>query len=448
MEITFPRPVCQAISMLQSRGFEGYAVGGCVRDSLLGKFPSDWDITTSALPRQTEEVFAGYPLIETGLKHGTVTVLIDQMPLEITTYRIDGSYSDSRRPDSVSFTASLKEDLRRRDFTINAMAAAPGTGIIDPFHGEKDLKEKIIRAVGDPAQRFSEDALRILRGMRFSAVLGFEIEKDTADAMAGCRDLLKKVSAERCFSELKKLLCGLGAEDVLLRFAPVMEVLLPELAPLRGFDQKTPYHIYDIYTHTVKSLAAIRPDPILRLTMLLHDIGKPACFTLDEKGQGHFKKHPAESARMAEEILKRLRCDRQTIKLVCALIQYHDVTIPANKTSLRRWINQLGEDVFLQLIEVKKADNLAQNLSFSDRQQEYETLLSLYRQIQEEQSCCHLSDLSVSGDDLKELGLFGKPLGEMLQKLLSAVIDERCPNDRQALLDLAKAELSKDFSEN
>lgn len=439
MDVRFPKSVRWAIGLLNAAGYEAWAVGGCVRDSVLGKEPHDWDMTTSALPAETMAVFADYPVIETGLKHGTVTVLVDGEPLEITTYRVDGSYSDGRRPDSVSFTRSLEADMARRDFTINAMAAHPEKGIVDCFGGLEDLQNGVIRCVGDPDRRFSEDALRILRAMRFSAVLGFPIEEKTADALVRIRENLRHVAMERIFSELKRMLCGKDAGRILRHFPQVLWVFLPELEPMHGFEQHNPNHLYDVWEHTVRSVEAAPADEVLRLAMLLHDIGKPACFTQDEKGVGHFYGHPMKSCDLAADILGRLRVDNDTRERVLTLVEHHDANIPVKPAAVRRWLGKLGEKGFFDLLAVKRADNLAQNLAYRNCQSELDDLAALAKEVLAEGQCFTLRSLVVGGRDLMELGFKpGPAMGDVLNTLLEKVVEEECPNEKAALLALAK----------
>lgn len=435
MKIRLPAAAQQAIGQLNTAGFDAYAIGGCVRDSLMGRTPDDWDITTSAKPEQIKKVFAGVPVIETGIQHGTVTVILDGQPLEITTYRIDGNYSDSRHPDEVRFTRNLREDLARRDFTVNALAYHPDEGIIDCFGGIDDLKRQTIRCVGEPDRRFSEDALRVMRGIRFASQLSFSLEPETETSLRHHAPLLQKVAAERLRVELTKLLCGQQVEKILLDFPDVLGQLIPELLPMVGFDQRTPYHIYDVYGHTAHAVAAIDSVPVLRLTMLLHDIGKPSRFTVDEKGRGHFKGHGAVSVRMSEEILPRLRFDNRTTERVLALIKYHDVDLEPRENLIKRWLNRLTPEGFFQLMQVKLADNAAQNPVYN-RRASYEEILQLAQDILDREECFSLSSLAVNGDDLLLLGMSpGKGLGETLRFLLQAVIDGKCENNRENLLE-------------
>lgn len=434
MKIQLPSPVEQAIGRLNAAGYEAYAVGGCVRDSLMNRTPNDWDITTSATPEQTRAVFDGVSVIETGIRHGTVTVLLDGQPLEITTYRIDGSYSDSRHPDEVRFTASLKEDLARRDFTVNALAYHPNAGIVDCFGGVEDLTQNIIRCVGEPDKRFTEDALRVMRGVRFASQLSFSLEPATEISLRKHAPLLQKVAAERLRVELMKLLCGSQVLKILLDFPHVLGQLIPELLPMVGFDQQTPYHIYDVYEHTARSVAAVESEPVLRLTMLLHDIGKPSRFTVDEKGQGHFKGHGQVSVQMCKKILPRLRFDKHTTERALTLVKYHDVDLEPREALIKRWMNRLSPEAFFQLMKVKLADNAAQNPVY-DRSDSYREILQMAQEILDREECFSLSALAVNGDDLITLGIpAGKEIGEALQFLLQAVIDEKCENDREQLL--------------
>ena len=440
MNISLPSPVMQALELLNKAGYEAYVVGGCVRDTLLGKAPQDWDITTSAKPEETAAVFADYRTVETGLKHGTLTVLIEDMPLEITTYRIDGEYTDNRHPDGVTFTANLREDLQRRDFTINALAYHPSVGIIDHFSGLADLTDRRICCVGDPEKRFTEDALRLARALRFSATLGFSIEKVTAASIHKLAPLLRRVSPERIAAELKKLLCGQNVRQVLLTYADVMTVLLPEIQPMLGLQQDNPYHYLTVYEHTVETVAAIPNDLLLRLTMLLHDAGKPACYTRDEQGFDHFRGHPAISAAIAEQALERLHFDRRTIDDVKKLVLHHDDTLSLTDKALKRLLNRMGSQLAPLLVEVQKADVWGQH---PDKRDDRLVFLDHVKQrlteLIEEKACFRVRDLAISGKDLLQIGFLpGPKIGNMLQTLLEAVMDGDCPNEPNALLKLAK----------
>ena len=355
-----PQPVKYVLETLERAGFAACAVGGCVRDTLLGRVPSDWDVTTAARPEQVLALFGGYA-IPTGLRHGTVTVRAEGMSLEVTTFRADGAYTDHRRPDTVIFSDALEDDLCRRDLTVNAMAMDVRGHITDLFGGREDLQNGILRCVGDPECRFEEDALRILRTLRFAAVLGFAIEPVTAAALRRKESLLTYIAPERVLSEMDRLLCGAFVLRVLLDYPDVLEVCLPEITPCVGFDQKNRHHIYDVWAHTAHAVAAAPADKTLRWAMLLHDLGKPACFTCGEDGVGHFYGHPKASAELAETVCRRMRMDNRTAQRVVALVRWHDRDIPRTEKAIARAVSQLGEDAFRQLLEVKRADNAAQS---------------------------------------------------------------------------------------
>lgn len=446
MTITIPAYVRRILDILDEGQYEAYVVGGCVRDSLLGRVPDDWDVTTSALPEETRRLFsqAGFRLFETGLKHGTLTVLSEDKPVEITTFRVDGGYSDNRHPDEVRFTHSLAEDLCRRDFTINAMAYHPDKGLQDLYSGRTDLQQGILRCVGVPDVRFHEDALRILRALRFSAVLGFSLEEQTEAALRRSRELLKQIAAERLCSELLRLLCGKDVLRVLLSYPEVLAEVIPELAAMVGFQQHNAYHAYDVYEHTARCVAAAPAQPVVRLTVLLHDIGKPSCFTQDAEGVGHFYGHQAAGAAMVRTILTRLRLPTRTVEAVERLVTYHDIQIEPRENVIRRWLNRLGEEEFRWLLEVKKADICGQNPALRSRVAEIDRLSRLTDKIVAEGQCFSLKDLQVNGHDLMALGLYpGKKLGDLLQALLEQVLEGRCPNEREALLAQARALLQK-----
>ena len=432
-----------AIRRLNDAGFGAYLVGGCVRDALLARVPGDYDLTTSALPEQVQAVFSGERIILTGLKHGTVTVLLGGEPLEITTYRRETAYSDHRHPDAVLFTPSLREDLARRDFTVNAMAWHPVEGLVDCFGGREDLRRGLIRCVGRPEDRFTEDALRILRALRFSAALGFPLEETTALAAGEKKELLSFVSAERMAVELTKLLCGRDMQRVVTEFWPILAVPLPELADMAGFDQYSRYHCYDVLTHCVVAAASVPPERIVRWAALLHDAGKPACFTRDGQGNGHFYGHAKKSAELAEQVLTRLRFDRDTVRRVTTLVELHDVPIdppqgdPAR--AVKRLLRRLGEEDFFRLLELKRGDALAHAPKYRGRVHACDRVEALAREILAGEQCFSLRDLAVKGDDLLALGIpRGPGLGRTLEELLEAVISGRVPNDREALLALAR----------
>ena len=434
-DIRLPEKVNTVITALQSAGFEAYAVGGCVRDSILGREPEDWDITTSAMPEETKALFE--KTFDTGIAHGTVTVLLDREAFEVTTYRIDGKYEDSRHPKEVIFTRSLKEDLLRRDFTINAMAYNEKDGLVDIFGGLKDLKEGIIRCVGDATARFSEDALRILRGVRFAAQLGFSIDRETETGMRELAPTLKKISAERIQAELVKMLTS--KRPGLLREAyalGITEQFLPEFGRLMETEQETPHHMYNVGEHTIHAVENVRPDKILRLTMLLHDMGKPAYKTIDENGTAHFKKHALESEIIAKRILRRLKFDNDTLNKVTRLVRFHDYRMPAAAKSVRRAMNKIGEDIFPYYLEVRRADVLAQSMyQREEKLKNLDEIETLYQEIVEKGQCVSLKDLAVTGKDLIGAGMEpGREIGEKLNELLGLVIEDPSLNTKKELL--------------
>lgn len=433
----------QAIQRLQEAGYEAWIVGGCVRDFLLGRTPTDYDLTTSALPKETEAVFAGEKLIETGLQHGTVTVVLDGVPLEITTYRVDGGYTDARHPDGVTFTRSLREDAARRDFTINAMAYAPGAGLQDFFGGQEDLSAGVIRAVGEPDRRFQEDALRILRAIRFASVLGFELDPGTDAAARRNAHLLTKISVERVFVELGKLLCAPGAGNILLAYPDILGVVIPELTPMVGFEQHNVHHCYDVYTHTAVAVDHVPPELKLRLAMLFHDIGKPATFSMGEDGQGHFYGHPKVSAALAEQILVRLRAPKRLREAVVRLVRVHDWPLSTEPRLIRRRLQQLGEEGFFDLLRVQKGDTAACFLSDCTREDDRNEVEDAAKAILAAKPCLTVRDLAVSGRDIMALGYCGPGVGAALRGLLERVIAGEIPNEKTALLQSLEAEDAK-----
>lgn len=432
MEI--PEHVRDVLEKLESAGHEAWCVGGCVRDALSGREPEDWDAATAALPEETVSIF-GERALPTGLKHGTVTVRTPGGPVEITTYRLDGAYHDHRRPDFVTFTRSLEEDLARRDFTINAMALDLRGELRDPFGGRADLERRVLRCVGEPDRRFEEDALRILRGLRFAAVLGLEIGEETAAAIRRNREGLRDIAAERIQVELFKLLPGERAAEVLRGYPDIFGVFWPELLAMVGFKQRNRHHRYDIWEHTLHALDAVSGDLVLRLTMLLHDVGKPTCFTLDEAGVGHFYGHPNLSRRLADGMLRRLKCGTDLRETVVRLVEWHDKNIPRTAKGVRRALRDLGEEDLRRLIQVKRADNLGQAPAYWYRQKELDLAEEILDRLLAEDACFSLKQLAVRGTDLLDLGLSGPAVGEALEGLLSKVIDGNLPNEREALLD-------------
>lgn len=427
----------KALERLEKAGFEAYLVGGCVRDSLMGRPVHDHDITTDALPEQVMKVFSDCTVIPTGIRHGTVTVILSGEPLEITTFRIDGSYSDSRRPDEVIFTSDIRDDLSRRDFTMNAIAMSADGKLIDPFGGRDDIEKGIIRCVGDPEKRFTEDALRILRAVRFASQLGFTISDDTAAAVHSMKDRLGLISAERIRDETDKLICGRSCIDVMLAYSDIITEVIPELAPSVGFDQHSPYHKYDVWEHTVRAVdAAPADDLLLRRTMLFHDVAKPACARFDETGRGHFKRHAPVGADMAGGIMKRLRYDNRAIAEICTLIRHHADKY-FTKPDLKRLVSEIGADTFFRLIEVRKYDNLAKNEFVYEENLFFDDLARTVREFLAAGECCSLKELAVNGNDLKDAGLSGAEVGAMLHELFEQVITEQLPNSREELLAYA-----------
>lgn len=430
-----PKQVSTALTVLTKGGFSAFLIGGCVRDFLLGFAPKDFDITTNAKPKEILSLFSDYKTIETGLQHGTVTVLIEHLPIEITTYRIDGVSKDHRHPDCVQFSSSLQEDLARRDFTINAIAYSPEEGIIDLYDGQKDLQNGIIRCIGNAQTRFSEDALRILRALRFASVLGFSIEIKTSNALFSQKSLLNEISMERIAAEFLKLLCGKNIQEILFSYVEILGVILPEILPMKGFLQHNPHHKYDVWTHTAIAVDACAPLPHLRLAALLHDIGKPFCYSTDANGIGHFYGHAKRSTELACSILTRLRLDNQLKSRVLSLIKYHDTPIPLEEKYIKRWLLRLGAEQFFDLLALQRADNLAQSEAYFYRQKTFEEISSCAKQLLQKNACFSLKNLHLSGHDLLSLGIAqGPEIGKLLLLALNAVIDEEVPNEKQALL--------------
>lgn len=439
MKIELPRKVVLIIKNLQRHGYDAYAVGGCVRDSILNRKPEDWDITTSAKPEQVKRIFRR--TVDTGIEHGTVTVLIGKDGFEVTTYRVDGLYEDGRHPKEVTFTSRLEEDLKRRDFTINAMAYNDDERLVDAFGGMRDLNYHLIRCVGDPKERFSEDALRILRAVRFSAQLAFPIEPETAEAVKSLAPNLEKISAERIQAELVKLLvsdhperiqdaCELG----------ITKVVLPEWDDMVGVKQNTPHHKYDVAAHTVHALQNVKNDKVLRLTMLFHDMGKPVMKTTDENGRDHFKGHAIASEQIAKTVMKRLKFDNDTIRKVTKLVAYHDYRMEPTGANVRRAMHEIGVELFPYYLAVRLADTKAQ--SSYERRGKLENIIQireLYRNALRNKECVTLKDLAVTGTDLINLGIApGKELGTLLNELLDMVIEDPAWNQKGKLCDYVK----------
>ena len=437
--IQLPEHVKEILHRLEGAGHEAWCVGGAVRDALLGLEPGDWDVASSAEPEEVLSLFSPHAL-PTGLKHGTVTVGGGK-GVEVTTFRRDGVYLDHRRPESVSFTRSLPEDPARRDFTVNAIAVNLRGECADPFHGREDLSARVLRAVGEPERRFQEDALRILRGLRFASRLGFAIEPNTAAALRRCAPLLRDIAPERILVELTGILCGPHVLHILLEYPDVLGVVLPEILPCTGFDQHSVYHCYDVWSHTAHAVAAVKPTPILRLTMLLHDLGKPETFTLDAEGRGHFYGHWRRSVTLAEGILDRLRADRRSRETILTLVERHDAPLPLSEKAVRRNLSRYGEETLRLLLEVKRADNLAQAEAYRDRQTLLTQWASLLDLTLESGACFTLRQLAVKGGDLTALGLRGPAVGGALNELLEQVMEEKLPNDRGILMEYVKEKL-------
>lgn len=427
------------LELLEKRGYEAYLVGGCVRDLLRGEAPHDWDMTTSATPEQMKNCFEGYRTIETGIRHGTLSVLSGGRSFEVTTFRVDGKYEDNRRPREVFFTRRLEDDLSRRDFTVNAMAYSPSRGLTDLYGGREDIEGGVIRCVGQPDLRFAEDGLRILRALRFASVLDFEIEGATADSIRKNRTLLVNISAERIRDEFFKLVCGKGAERILLGYPEVICEFIPEMREAVGFDQRNRAHAYDVYTHTVKSVASAAPDLIVRLALFFHDIGKPAAFTEDEKG-GHFYGHQEISAALAGLILRRLRADNATVSAVRTLVAAHHKIISNTEKGVRRILASLGELNTRRLLELRRGDNSALVPELKEeRLAEISESERLLDEILAKDCCLSLRRLAIGGDDLLAAGMSrGREVGKLLAALLDAVIDGGLPNEREALLTEAQ----------
>ena len=428
-----PAYVQHCIDLLEKAGFAAYIVGGCVRDSILGLIPSDYDMCTSALPEQTEAVFSGFSLVLAGKKHGTVGVVTRGGVVEITTFRTEGEYRDNRHPEWVKFVPDIEGDLSRRDFTVNAMAYSPTRGFADPFGGREDLNNHILRAVGDPEARFKEDSLRILRGARFAAKYDLVPEEATLDAMVQLRGLMDNLARERIFEELCKLLLSADTED-LLRFAPILAAAIPELEPMIGFNQRSPHHAYDLFTHTAHVTAGVPAELTLRWAGLLHDTGKIATFTTDETGRGHFYGHAKVSAQLADAILHRLKAPTALREGAVELIGLHMTKLPLEKKAVRRWLSKLGPGKMDALLKLQAADMGSKGTGHPEEFAQFDQLKALVAEIEAENSCLSLKDLAVNGHDLMALGLSGREIGSCLNDLLGRVLDEQLPNEKEALL--------------
>jgi tRNA nucleotidyltransferase (CCA-adding enzyme) len=430
--------VKKIIAALESHGYEAYAVGGCVRDSLLGRMPQDWDITTSATPEQVKALFPR--TIDTGIAHGTVTVMLEGTGYEVTTYRIDGEYEDARHPKEVTFTSNLLEDLKRRDFTINAMAYNETDGLVDAFDGIGDLNAGVIRCVGDPAERFTEDALRMLRAVRFAAQLGFSVEERTRQAVALLAGTIAKVSAERIQMELNKLLVSAHPEELRQAYElGLTGVFLPEFDVMMETAQNSKHHLYTVGEHTIRVMQNLRADRTLRLAALFHDVAKPVCKTTDADGKNHFKGHPAVGAGMTVDILKRLKYDNATIDRVAVLVRYHDDRPELTARNVRRAMNRIGAEHIPMLLELRRADILAQSMyRRDDKLAQIDGFAELYRQILENGECVTKKDLAIGGKELIALGMKpGPKIGEVMDALLDAVLEDPSINTQENLTELA-----------
>lgn len=440
IEINMPKSCRVALERLREKGFEAYLVGGCVRDSILGREPEDWDICTDALPEELIEIFADYRLVLNGLKHGTVTVVILHRTIEITTYRIDGEYEDNRHPKEVTFTADLAQDLSRRDFTINALAYNEESGLVDCFGGLEDLENGLIRAVGNPVKRFHEDGLRILRAVRFACVLGFDYEKEMKEAVVKCNFLLRNIATERIQVELNKILLSAnvrqGLED--LYHLGLYPYFLPEMCHTYGFEQHNPFNCYDVFAHIVRSVELIEPELILRLTMLLHDIGKPFVWGECFEGNDCFPEHELPSAEIAAEFLERLHYDRKTSKEVIKLILAHNDHLLPEDYNIRLELNKMGADSLRRLLKVKCADMSAKNAAMQEMVSFFEKIARQTEEIIARGDCYTLSQLAINGSDLRELGYEGRRIGELLEYALAEVLKDPALNEKERLLVLLR----------
>lgn len=450
MKIKLPDNAKTILDTIHEAGFEAYVVGGCVRDAVLGRVPGDWDITTNALPQDIKKLFRR--TIDTGIEHGTVTVMMGKEGYEVTTYRIDGKYEDNRHPSEVTFTKNLTEDMKRRDFTINAMAYNEEEGLIDRFGGLEDIEKGLIRCVGDPYERFSEDALRIMRAIRFSAQLGYTIEDKTCEAIKELAGTLEKISAERIQVELVKLLLSDHPDKIRQAYElGITRVILPEFDACMETEQNNIHHAYSVGEHIIQTLLNIRADRVLRLTMLMHDMGKPDTMEIDDEGVHHFYNHNLVSAKIAKKIFRRLKFDRDTMDRVCNLVLYHDYRFPPKASSIRRAMARVGEEDFPLLFEVRYADTMAQSdYQRDDKLQVIEQCKAVYKEILDRKDCVNLKNLAVKGKDLIDMGIApGKTLGNILSAMLMDVIEYPEHNTKEYLLkpERLREEYMKDHVE-
>ncbi len=435
--ITIPNDVENIINILSANGRKAYVVGGCVRDSIMGREPDDWDVTTDASPKELKKIFASFRTVDTGIDHGTVLVVSGKTPVEVTTFRIDGEYTDNRHPDSVTFTSNIEDDLARRDFTMNAIAYNHEDGIIDPFRGREDIENKIIRCVGEPDKRFNEDGLRIMRAVRFSSVLGFTIEEKTAESIIKNENLLGAIAAERLSKELMKLLCGENVFEVLTKFRSVIGVFIPELKLEFDFKQYGKKHAYDVWMHTVHTVNNIEANPVLRLTMLLHDTGKVATHAIDENGNSTFKNHAAVGGVIAENILRRLRFSKEYINTVSYLVSIHDKEVPETRIQVKEYIRELGEKNFIRLMKIRRADKSGLSKGYRDIADKLVFAYSTFDEVMNNDEPYSIKQLSVDGNDLKKL-VPANDIGDTLNFLVETVIKHPEKNEKEILLDLVK----------
>lgn len=438
-KIELPEYVKFVLEQLENAGFEAYAVGGCVRNPLMGIEASDYDVTTSALPEEIKTVFSDMRIIETGIKHGTVTVMSRNDTVEITTYRTDGEYTDRRHPESVEFTHSIEEDLSRRDFTVNAVAYSDKRGIVDLFGGVGDIENKILRCVGKAEKRFEEDALRIMRGLRFMSVYGLTPDEDTAAALHSKKELLKDISAERINSELCKMICGNGEylAEVMRQYYDVLAVIIPEIKDCCGFQQRTHYHDRDVWEHTIGTVCAVPPVLRLRLAMLFHDLGKPSCYKFYE-GEGHFKGHGIISASICQRVMSELKFDSEISKKVLFLVERHDMEMKNEPSVIKKQLRRFGEEGYFDLLEVHIADDSAKAAEARGRIETYRQAGEAAKKIIRENQCFSLKNLALNGNDIMELGYSGKEVGNALEFLLNSVIEGKCDNDSEKLKEFLR----------
>lgn len=435
--ITIPNDVENVINILSSNGHKAYVVGGCVRDSLMGREPDDWDVTTDASPKELKKIFASFRTVDTGIDHGTVLVVSGKTPVEVTTFRIDGEYTDNRHPDSVTFTSNIEDDLARRDFTMNAMAYNHEDGIIDPFRGRDDIENKIIRCVGEPDKRFNEDGLRIMRAVRFSSVLGFTIEEKTAESIIKNENLLGAIAAERLSKELMKLLCGENVFEVLTKFRSVIGVFIPELKLEFDFKQYGKKHAYDVWMHTVHTVKNIEANPVLRLTMLLHDTGKIATHAIDENGNSTFRNHAAVGGVIAENILRRLKFSKEYINTVSYLVSIHDKEVPETRIQVKEYIRELGEKNYIRLMKIRRADKSGLSKGYRDIADKLVFAYSTFDEVMNNNEPYSIKQLAVDGNDLKKF-VPANDIGDTLNFLIETVIKHPENNEKEILIDIVK----------